>query len=69
MGLLSWGGFVSKIADRFIDGKQESLRNKIYKIKREMDDIVKKNATDKSVNRYRKLANKLQKLERKALNT
>ncbi len=38
------------------------------KIKREMDDIIKKKATNKSINRYRKLSDKLFKLEERIKN-
>jgi len=62
-----WGSAVGKIFD-WMPGRHENIRNKIDKIKREMDEITKGNQTNKSTDRYHKLSDRLQRYEEKAKN-
>ena len=63
-----WGSAVGRIFD-WLPGRRESYRNKIDKIKREMDAIQSKNDfSNADADKYIKLAGKLQNLESKARN-
>lgn len=68
MGISGWGTLVGKIAEWF-PSREESRRNRITQIKKEMDEITKsKSATTDSANRYSKLSAELSKLESQASN-
>ena len=63
-GLFKIGG---KIAD-WIPGRDESMRTNVDKIKREMDEILHKKITLRSIGKYEFLSGKLRVLETKLAN-
>jgi hypothetical protein len=63
-----WGTAVGWLFDRF-PGRNESLRNKIYKVERKMIELLKKKPfTDSDSVKYEQLADKLRKLNQIAKN-
>ena len=69
MGAFGWGDAIGKIFD-WLPGRKESIRNRIEKTKREMDDLQKQQPWNfDRAKRYALLASRLRKLESEAANS
>jgi hypothetical protein len=62
------GAVITKATD-YIQGRSERRRNEISKIKREMDEISKKDPTAYLSERYAKLSKRLRVLQENASNS
>ena len=68
MSFLNGIGAVLTKATDWVPNRKEHRRNKIEKIKEQMDELLKVDSTPKLRKRYDKLSKRLAKLERDAKN-
>lgn len=68
MGAFGWGDAIGKIFD-WLPGRRESIRTRIDKTKRDMDELQKQKPWNFALaKRYALLASRLRKLEAEAAN-
>jgi len=64
---VSWLAIPS-IIDKLLPGREERIRNKLEKLKRGRDELVKSPFTTRAARKYDKLSNAIKKLEQKLQN-